>query len=241
MTKRIILTVICCMTILLEGCTSGRYSLDKISKYAITNKEELTYIADVAADVLSKDYYCIFMDEDEKLKVLSLSAKEHAKKTTDFILSADQISEISDEEIKELTNFFKKNYVDYISLIPYDSENSILRKDQKDIVEETTDSYIEMQITENTNVDYTISFIDINDISYFRNPMEVYDEGGFRKEVKKNRVIWTSDHRFDFFSGTAPVKYEAQLVNAAEGIWISREKIYVPFYLYFFASITNSI
>lgn len=241
MIKRIILTVICCMMILLGGCSSGQYSLEKINKYAKANKEELTYIADVVANVLSYDYYRIFMDENGKLKVLSLNAKEHAKKTSDFILSVDQIPEISDEEISVLTDFFESNYVDYISLIPCDSEDSILREDQKDIVERTKDSYIEMHITENVNDCYTINFIDIYDIACFRNPMEYYNEGGFKKEMKKNIVIWTSDHRFDFFSGKAPLKYEAQLVNATEGIWISREKIYVPFYLYFFASITNSI
>ncbi len=239
MFKRTIIYILCCTMMLLSGCTTGKlHSIKEINEYVEDNEEELIHIAGIASGILTEEYRQFIM-VDGVLKVYSQEEREHAKTNADFYIDAENVPEISDDEIRIITDFLRNNYVNSISLVPYGSEHSIQFR-QGYVTYDEENAYIEMGIEGDRwgHSGYEICFIDSDDVSNFRNPLDWYAEGKFKETIdqKNNSAHWVYDKRFNpFIREAAPIKYEAYLNKAAKGIWVSSWDFDIPAYCYFFA------
>ena len=170
-------------------------------------------IAEIASGCLSEDYPFVIRDEDGQIKVNTGAYGEY--------IDIEDFTEINDDDREKLRDLLGNSYIDSIS------RNTVLKANSN-----STDKHIRMHIKGELHgwINYYIYFVDPDDLSSFKNPMEGYDEGGFAQDLdyENNTVSWVSDHRYDLTSSEPHVAYRADLAETAEGIWICRCEMSIP-------------
>lgn len=223
--KKYNLAIIMCLIPLMMGCVSDKYSIEEIREYANTNQNILFYAADMASYVLRDDYYSMSASENGRIYIYDTREREY----TDL----DDVYETSEEDRRVLNIIFNQGYVNYIYINRYDNSDD-KSQEQSDYREKDNKTCICMNIPGGrdfgySEIRYILFFSDIQDVTDFTNPMEDYNKGGFKKkiDVADDSVKWTSDNRYRFWSDL-PVKFEAFIIKATDGIWICRWEIDVP-------------
>ncbi len=227
--------VVIIIGIIMLGCSSKGNMTEELKGYIDNNREELFDIATISYDLLSEENYGIFVDEDNELKLYTSKNGEY--------IDASEIDGTDYEHLEVIRNFINDSCISSIHLFPADRVISFdnNRSDENAVKD---DSYICMYIDNSdfnrykSHTIYSMYFVESDVISAFRNPMEAYNEGGFGKTESKDSIRWVSDHRFDIIGiikGEPPVRYEAEVIKACDGILLCREYTKYPLWLVFLA------
>lgn len=219
------------MVMLLTGRSSDNYSIQEIREYVEANRGDLIHVADIASNILSDKYYSMSMSENGNIVVFNINEREYA--------DLNDIYELKDDEHKALKSLFEQKYVDYIYIDNFNElGGGLLEEPHSEDNGSSLCICMNIQSREGiSDIRYILFFNDVKEAKSFENPLEYYNEGGFREiyNHKENTIRWICDNRYRIFSNNPHFRCEVYFIKGAEGIWICREEIDIPileFFLY---------